>query len=129
MVTTVLLEISVYTTVLFSACAVGMRRKLRQIAIMLLGSEPTSPWLRSGPEEGGNSRRPQCLPLAHARCTRVPCERRGSSRRLLLLLAIPFIFPACPLALQGCAGLAVAESTASVDRPPPTNLPMTIRTL
>ena len=97
-----------HTTVLISACAIGMRRKLRQIAIMLFGSERSSPWLRLGPEEGGNSR---------------------GLQRLRLLLAILFIYPVCPLALQGCAGLAVAESTASVDRQLPANLPMTIRTL
>jgi predicted acylesterase/phospholipase RssA len=77
----------VHTTILFSACAIGMRRKLR------------------------------------------PHGRRGSSLRLHLLLAILLICPVCPLALQGCAGLAVAESTASVDWQPPANVPMTIRTL
>jgi len=39
------------------------------------------------------------------------------------------IYPVCLLALQGCAGLAVAESTATVDWQPPATVPMTIRTL
>jgi len=60
---------------------------------------------------------------------RVPGNRRVSSRRLRLLLPILLICPAWPLALQGCAGLAVAESTAMVDWQPPANIPMTIRTL
>jgi hypothetical protein len=49
--------------------------------------------------------------------------------RLRLLLAILLIYPICLLALQGCAGLAVAESTATVDWQPPATVPMTIRTL
>jgi len=56
MVNTVVLELSVHTTVLFSACAIGMRSKLRQIAIMLFGSERRSRWLRSGQEAGGDPR-------------------------------------------------------------------------
>jgi predicted acylesterase/phospholipase RssA len=108
MVSTVVLEIYVHTTALISACAIGMRRKLRQIAIVLFDSERRSPRLRLGPEEGGNSR---------------------GLRRLRLLLAVLFIYPVCPLALQACADLAVAESTAPVDRQPLANVPMTIRTL
>jgi predicted acylesterase/phospholipase RssA len=60
---------------------------------------------------------------------RVPGDRRVSSLRLRLLLPILLICPVCPLVLQGCAGLAVAESTAMVDWQPPANVPMTIRTL
>src|SRR5580704_3775312 len=60
---------------------------------------------------------------------RVPGNRRASSWRLRLLLPILLIYPVCLLALQGCAGLAVAESTAMVDWQPPANAPMTIRTL
>jgi len=60
---------------------------------------------------------------------RVPGNRRGSSRRLRLLLPILLIYPVCLLILQGCAGLAVAESTVMVDWQPPTNVPETIRTL
>ena len=60
---------------------------------------------------------------------RVPGNRRVSSWRLRLLLPILLICPVCPLVLPGCAGLAVPESTARVDWQPPTNIPMTIRTL
>jgi Patatin-like phospholipase len=70
-------------------------------------------------------------PLSGA-CTvrvRVPGNRLVSSWRLRFLLPILFICLACPLSLQGCAGLAVAESTAMVDWQPPANVPMTIRTL
>jgi predicted acylesterase/phospholipase RssA len=49
--------------------------------------------------------------------------------RLWLLVPILLIYPVCLLALQGCAGFAVAESTAMVDWQPPANVPMTIRTL
>jgi predicted acylesterase/phospholipase RssA len=42
---------------------------------------------------------------------------------------ILLIYPVCLLLLQGCAGLAVAESTGMVDWQPPPNAPMTIRTL
>jgi hypothetical protein len=62
-------------------------------------------------------------------CMRVRGGRRPSSLRLCLLLPILVIYPVCVLALHGCAGLAVAESTAMVDWQPPTNVPMTIRTL
>ena len=62
-------------------------------------------------------------------CMRVRGDRWLSSLRLRLLLPILIIYPVCLLALQGCAGLAVAESTAMVDWQPPTNVPMTIRTL
>jgi hypothetical protein len=44
-------------------------------------------------------------------------------------VAILFICLVCLLALQGCAGLAVGESTASVDRQPLVETPLTIRTL
>src|SRR6202048_1059472 len=60
---------------------------------------------------------------------RVPHDRRLSSLRLRLLLPILLIYPVSRLPLQGWAGLAVAESTAMVDWQPPTNVPMTIRTL
>jgi hypothetical protein len=39
------------------------------------------------------------------------------------------IYPVCLLALEGCADLAVAESTATVDWKSPATLPWTIRTL
>jgi predicted acylesterase/phospholipase RssA len=60
---------------------------------------------------------------------RAPGGRRVSSSRLRLLLLILLIYPVCLLALQGCAGVAVAESTATVDWQPPATVPMTIRTL
>jgi predicted acylesterase/phospholipase RssA len=60
---------------------------------------------------------------------RVPGDRRLSPLRLRLLLAILLIYPVCLLVLQGCAGLAVAESTGMVDWQAPANVPMTIRTL
>jgi predicted acylesterase/phospholipase RssA len=60
---------------------------------------------------------------------RVPADRGLSSLRLRLLLPILLVYPICLLALQGCAGLAVAESTAMVDWHSPANVPMTIRTL
>jgi predicted acylesterase/phospholipase RssA len=60
---------------------------------------------------------------------RVPGNRRASSWRLRLLLPVLLIYPVCPLFLQGCAGLAVAESTTVRDWQPPANAPMTIRTL
>jgi len=43
---------------------------------------------------------------------RPPGGRQVSSTRFRLLLPILLIYPICLLALQGCAGLAVAESTA-----------------
>src|SRR3977135_3355555 len=60
---------------------------------------------------------------------RVPGDRRASSFRLCLLLPLLLIYPVCLLALQGCADLAVAESTPMVDWQPPANAPMTIRAL
>src|SRR5882757_4814183 len=66
---------------------------------------------------------------ARALPMRAPGGRRVSSSRLRLLLPILLIYPVCLLALQGCAGLAVADSTATVDWQPPANVPMTIRTL
>src|SRR5882757_8582957 len=47
-------------------------------------------------------------------------------RRLIVILLICLV---CLLALQGCAGLAVGESTSSVDRQPLVETPLTIRTL
>src|SRR3984893_6888963 len=67
--------------------------------------------------------------LQSGACMRVRGDRRLSSLRLRLLLPILIIYPVCLLALHGCAGFAVAESTAMVDWQPPTNVPMTIRTL
>jgi predicted acylesterase/phospholipase RssA len=67
--------------------------------------------------------------LAHAPDTCVPYHIPGSSLRPGLLLVMLLIYLVCLPALQGCAGLAVAESTALVDRLPPANVPMTIRTL
>src|ERR1700730_11478241 len=99
MVNTVVLEISVQTTVLFSECAIGMRRRLTQMVVMLSGLGRRSTWLRSGSEEGGNSRWLQRLRIAHAPSTRVPYHRRGSSLRLLRLLAILLIYPVCSLGL------------------------------
>jgi predicted acylesterase/phospholipase RssA len=58
-----------------------------------------------------------------------PGGRRDSSSRLRRLLMILLTYPVCLLALQGCAGLAVAESSAVVDWQPPVTVPMTIRTL
>ena len=75
------------------------------------------------------SMRTTALSGACAARMRVPGNRRGSSRRLRLLLPILLIYPVCLLILQGCAGLAVAESTVMVDWQPPTNVPETIRTL
>ena len=61
--------------------------------------------------------------------TRLPAEIRLSFLRLRFILPILLVYPVCLLALQGCAGLAVAESTAMVDWQSPANVPMTIRTL
>src|SRR5882762_361599 len=47
-------------------------------------------------------------------------------RRLVAILLICLV---CLFALQGCAGIAVSESTPSVDRQPPVETPLTIRTL
>jgi predicted acylesterase/phospholipase RssA len=60
---------------------------------------------------------------------RNPGDTRLGSSRLRLLLPIVLIYPVCLLALQACAGLAVAESTAMVEWQPLANIPMTIRTL
>jgi predicted acylesterase/phospholipase RssA len=60
---------------------------------------------------------------------RVPGDGRFGCLRLRLLLAIRLIYPVCLLALQGCAGLAVADSSAMIGWQPPVNVPMTIRTL
>jgi hypothetical protein len=60
---------------------------------------------------------------------RAPGGRLVSSSGLRRLLLILLIYPVCLLALQGCAGFAVAESTAMVDWQPPATVPMTIRTL
>jgi predicted acylesterase/phospholipase RssA len=62
-------------------------------------------------------------------CLRVRGDRWLGSLRLRLLLPVLIIYSVCLLALHGCAGLAVAESTTMVDWQPPTNVPMTIRTL
>jgi predicted acylesterase/phospholipase RssA len=62
-------------------------------------------------------------------CIRLCGDERIGSLRLRLPLAIILLYPFCLLVLQGCAGLAVAESTAMVDWLPPANVPMTIRTL
>jgi hypothetical protein len=60
---------------------------------------------------------------------RVRGDRWLSSLRIRLLLPILIVYSVCLLALHGCAGFAVAESTAMVDWQPPTNVPVTIRTL
>ena len=44
-------------------------------------------------------------------------------------IAILLICLVCLLALQGCAGIAVSTSRSPIDRQPPANRPMTIRTL
>ncbi len=75
------------------------------------------------------SMRTTALSGACAVCVRVPGNRRASSWRCRLLLPILLIYPVCLLVLEGCADLAVAESTAMVDWQPPDNVPMTIRTL
>jgi predicted acylesterase/phospholipase RssA len=62
-------------------------------------------------------------------CRRAPDARRLSFLRLRLLLPLLVVYPVCLLALQGCAGLAAAESTSIVDWQPLANVPMTIRTL
>jgi len=43
--------------------------------------------------------------------------------------AVSFICLVSLFALQGCAGIAVSESTSPVDRQPPVEMPLTIRTL
>jgi predicted acylesterase/phospholipase RssA len=55
--------------------------------------------------------------------------RLSSPWELWRLLAIVFICFVCLCALQGCAGFAVSESRSSVDRLPPVEKPLTIRTL
>jgi predicted acylesterase/phospholipase RssA len=50
-------------------------------------------------------------------------------RELRRPLAILFICLVCLCVLQGCAGFAVSESRSSVDRQPPVEMPLTIRTL
>jgi predicted acylesterase/phospholipase RssA len=59
----------------------------------------------------------------------LPGDGRLCWLRLRLLLATRLIYPVCLLARQGCAGLAVADSTAMIGWLPPVNVPMTIRTL
>jgi predicted acylesterase/phospholipase RssA len=49
--------------------------------------------------------------------------------RLHLLLSVLLICSVCLLTLQGCAGVAVADSTATVDWQPPATVPLSIRTL
>ena len=65
----------------------------------------------------------------HEPVTRVPRDgRSGHSQGRLPLLIILICF-VCLLALGGCAGLAVSASHSPVDRQPPADRPMTIRTL
>ena len=56
----------------------------------------------------------------------LPSRRPPELRRLLAILSICLV---CLSALLGCAGLAVSESKSSVDRQPPAEMPLTIRTL
>jgi predicted acylesterase/phospholipase RssA len=61
--------------------------------------------------------------------TRVPRDASGGRWQRRLPLAILLLCLVCLLALQGCAGLAVSTSRSPVDRQPPADRPMTIRTL
>ena len=61
--------------------------------------------------------------------TRVPRDESGGGSRRWLPLAILLFCLVCLLSLQGCAGLAVGEPRSLVDRQPPADRPMTIRTL
>jgi predicted acylesterase/phospholipase RssA len=61
--------------------------------------------------------------------TRVPHGKSGGRSHRRLLLAILLFCLVCLLTLQGCAGLAVSDPHSLVDRQPPTDRPMTIRTL
>jgi predicted acylesterase/phospholipase RssA len=60
---------------------------------------------------------------------RLPRGGSGGRSRRRLPLAILLLCLVCLLALQGCAGLAVSASRSPVDRQPPAERPMTIRTL
>ena len=60
---------------------------------------------------------------------RAPADGWLGCLRLRLLLAAWLIYPVCLLALQGCAGLAVADSNAMIGWQPRVDVPMTIRTL
>src|SRR5689334_14713966 len=59
----------------------------------------------------------------------VPVIPLHTAPRLRLLLSVLLICSVCLLTLQGCEGVAVAESTATVDWQPPVTVPLSIRTL
>jgi predicted acylesterase/phospholipase RssA len=56
-------------------------------------------------------------------------DRLRSSLQLRSPLRTMLVYLVCQIALLGCTGLAVVNSTSAVDQPPPADLPITIRTL
>jgi predicted acylesterase/phospholipase RssA len=65
----------------------------------------------------------------HAPGTRVPPDGRSGHPQRRLPLLILLICVVCLLFLEGCAGLAVSASHSPVDRQPPADRTMMIRTL